>query len=121
MFDTATAVAILRRSSEGLLLRLQQTAIWDVCISAVTQSELAYGIATSRRPGEDRAVVEVFLRHVRVLEYPGEAAEAYARIREVIEICGAGVSENELLVAAHAQSLGITLVTNKSWAWKQVG
>jgi tRNA(fMet)-specific endonuclease VapC len=117
MLDTETCAAILRRTDDSdaeVLERLERVAVGDVCISAVTLSELMYGVEVSRRSSQDRAALEVFLRHVAVLEYPCNAAEHYGAVRMILELSEARVSTHELLAAAHARCLGMTLVTAKA-------
>ena len=120
MLDTETCVAILRRSDKGVLERLARVAVSDVCISAVTLSELMYGAEVSRRTAQERAALEVFLRHVAVLEYPQAAAEEYGRLRMILELCEARLDPHELLTAAHARYLGMTLVSANARALTQV-
>jgi tRNA(fMet)-specific endonuclease VapC len=117
MLDTETCAAILRRadSSETKVIeRLKKVAVGDVCISATTLSELMYGVEVSRRPSQDRAALEVFLRHVAVLDYPRDAAGHYGAVRMILELTQAWVTPHELLAAAHARCLGMTLVTAKA-------
>jgi tRNA(fMet)-specific endonuclease VapC len=114
MLDTETCAVILRRSDTAVMGRLERIAVGDACISAVTLSELMHGVEVSRRTAQDRAALEVLLRHVAVLEYPSGAAEHYAAVRMVLELCEARVGVHELLVAAHARCLGMTLVTARA-------
>jgi len=117
MLDTETCAAILRRTEApdaAVLERLTRVAVGDVCISAVTLSELMYGVEVSRRTAQDRAALEVFLRHVAVLEYPSDAAEHYGAVRMVLELCEVRIGAHELLVAAHARCLGMTLVSARA-------
>ena len=85
MLDTETCAAILRGTDAAVMERLSRVAVDEVSISAVTLSELMYGVEASRRTAQDRAALEVFLRHVRVLEYPSAAAEHYGMVRMVLE------------------------------------
>jgi tRNA(fMet)-specific endonuclease VapC len=117
MLDAETCAAILRRtepSDATVAARLQQIAVGDVCISAVTLSELMHGVEVSRRSAQDRAALEVLLRHVAVLEYPANAAEHYGVMRMVLELSQVRLETQEILAAAHARSLGMTLVSSKA-------
>ena len=120
MLDTETSAAILRGADAAVMERLSRVAVGEVSISAVTLSELMYGVEVSRRTAQDRAALEVFLRHVRVLEYPSAAAEHYGRLRMILELCEVRVGAHELLAAAHARCLGMTLVSAKAREFKQV-
>ncbi len=120
MLDTETCAAILRGADSAVLERLSRVAVDEVSISAVTLSELMYGVEVSRRTAQDRAALEVFLRHVRVLEYPSAAAKHYGMVRMVLELCEVRLDPHELLAAAHARCLGMTLVSAKARALAQV-
>ena len=120
MLDTETCAAILRGADAAVMERLSRVAVGEVSISAVTLSELMYGVEASRRTAQDRAALEVFLRYVRVLEYPSAAAEHYGMVRMVLELCEVRLDPHEMLTAAHARYLGMTLVSAKARAIAQV-
>jgi tRNA(fMet)-specific endonuclease VapC len=114
MLDAATCAAILRRNDaadKAVLDRLTGHAVGAVCISSVTLAELMYGVEVSRRSAQERAAIDVFLRHVAVLDFPQSAAEHYGMVKMVLELCELHATAEEMLAAAHARSLGMTLVS----------
>jgi tRNA(fMet)-specific endonuclease VapC len=111
MLDTDTCSDIMKRSNEALLKRLRKTPVSSVCISVITKSELLYGVEVSPRRQQDEAALNAFLRYVEVLDFPEEAAPHYARIRAALKRRGMVIGANDLFIAAHARSLGLTLVT----------
>jgi tRNA(fMet)-specific endonuclease VapC len=112
MLDTDTCSYIMKRSSDAVLRCLQKVPVSDVCISVITKSELWYGIEVSPRRKHDEAALREFLRYVEVLNFPDEASLDYARIRADLRKAGKMIGANDLFIAAHARSLGLTLVTN---------
>jgi tRNA(fMet)-specific endonuclease VapC len=114
MLDTDTSSYIMKRTNTNVLKRLQAVAVSDVCISAITKSEHLYGVEVSPRRLKDQAALDAFLRYVEVLDFPGEAALDYGRIRADLKSRGAMIGANDLLIAAHARYLGLTLVTNNT-------
>jgi predicted nucleic acid-binding protein len=64
LLDTQTCGAILMRSDAGVMRRLEEVAVGDVAISAVTLSELMYAVTMSRRTEQDWAALDLLLRHV---------------------------------------------------------
>jgi tRNA(fMet)-specific endonuclease VapC len=114
MLDTDISSYIMKRSDDAVLRRLQRVAIAEVSISAISKSELEYGVAVSPRPLQDREALDEYLRHVAVLDYPQDAASHYAEIRAALRLKGDMIGANDLFIAAHARSLGLTLVTNNS-------
>jgi tRNA(fMet)-specific endonuclease VapC len=114
MLDTDISSYIMKRSHDSVLRRLQKVPIGDVCISAITKSELMYGVQASPRRQQDQAALDAYLRHVVVLDYPDQAALHYAQIRADLRLRGAMIGANDLLIAAHARCLALTLVTNNT-------
>ena len=114
LLDTQTCAAILMRSDLEVMRRLERVAVGDVAMSAVTLSELMYAVTMSRRAEQDRAALDLLLRHVAVLEYPAAAAARYAAMGEALFYREGRVGAHELLVAAHAGCLGRMLVTKRT-------
>jgi tRNA(fMet)-specific endonuclease VapC len=114
MLDTDISSYIMKRSDINVLKRLQSVPVSDICISAITVSELMYGVEVSPRQPQDRAALDAFLHHVEALDYPDEAAPHYGQIRAALKLAGNLIGANDLLIAAHARSLGLTLVTNNT-------
>jgi len=114
MLDTDTCSYIMKRTSDALLKRLKKTPVSDACISVITKYELLYGVEVSPRRQQDDEALTAFLRYVEVLDFPDEAAPHYARIRAHLRTSGAMIGANDLFIAAHARSLGLTLVTSNT-------
>ena len=120
MLDTDTCSYIMRRSNEAILKRLAKVPIDDVCISVITKAELLYGVEVSPKRRQDEAAVEAFLRFVEVLDFPDEAAAHYAQTRANLKTRGVMIGANDLLIAAHAISLSLTLITNNTREFRRV-
>ena len=112
LLDTDTCAFILRRSSPSLLARIQSVPLTQQVISMVTLAELLYGVQVSNRKKENRAAVDAFALHLAVLEWSRGAAEHYAEIRADLKHKGQLIGANDLMIAAHARSIGATVVTN---------
>lgn len=114
MLDTDIASYIMKRSNDAVLRKLQTTPVSAVCISAVAESELRFGVAISPRRRKDQETLDVLLRFLTVLDYPAAAAVDYGQIRADLQRRGRLIGANDLLIAAHARCLGLTLVTNNT-------
>ena len=114
MLDTDISSYIMKRSHGSVLKRLKKVSVGDVCISAITKSELMFGVEVSPRRQQDQVALDGYLKHVVVLDYPDEAALHYAQIRADLKLRGSMIGANDLLIAAHARCLGLTLVTNNT-------
>jgi tRNA(fMet)-specific endonuclease VapC len=82
-----------------------------ICTSAIVASEMRYG---ARKKGSARLIerIELTLEWVNVLPYDDEASRTYGIIRSELEKQGRPIGWGDLFIAAHAKSLGLTLVTN---------
>jgi tRNA(fMet)-specific endonuclease VapC len=120
MLDTDTCSYIMKRSNDALLKHLTAVPVSDVCISVITKSELLYGVEVSPRRTEDKTALDAFLRYVEVMDFPDEAAAHYAEIRARLKSGGTMIGANDLFIAAHARSLGLTLVTNNTREFARV-
>jgi tRNA(fMet)-specific endonuclease VapC len=120
MLDTDTCSYLMKRSSPALLRRLRQVPIDDVCMSVITKAELLHGVEVSPRRAENEAALTLLLRHVEVLDFPDDAASQYARIRAELKARGELIGANDLLIAAHARSSGLVLVTNNTREFRRV-
>ena len=120
MLDTDTCSYIMKRSHLVVLRRLQAVPVSDVCMSVITKSELLYGVEVSPRRTQDTGALAAFLPYVEVLDFPDGAALHYAEIRANLKKRGALIGANDLFIAAHARSLGLTLVTNNTAEFARV-
>lgn len=120
MLDTDIVSYSMKRSNEAVLQKLRATPVNAACISAIAESELRFGVETSPRRQVDLAALETFLRYTQVLDYPAAAARDYGEIRAYLKLTGAMIGANDLLIAAHARCLGLTLVTNNAREFNRV-
>jgi tRNA(fMet)-specific endonuclease VapC len=102
------------------LRRLQKVPVSDVCASVVTKSELLYGVEVSPRRQQDEAALKAFLNFVEVLDFPDHASSHYAQIRAQLKKSGKMIGASDLFIAAHARSLGLTLVTHNTQEFRRV-
>jgi tRNA(fMet)-specific endonuclease VapC len=125
MLDTDICSYVMKRSHLALLRRLQKVPVSDVCVSVVTKSELLYGVEVSPRRQQDEAALNAFLNYVEVLDFPDHASSHYAQIRAQLKKSGAFkpkkmIGANDLFIAAHARSLGLTLITHNTHEFQRV-
>ena len=119
LLDTNTVSFHIRQSSSRLQRRLKRIAADAVGLSVVTEMEIRYGLA--RNPGLRSApLIEAFLAGISVLPLTSEAADHYARIRAGLETKGTPIGPMDLMIAAHALSIGATLITNDTREFRRV-
>jgi tRNA(fMet)-specific endonuclease VapC len=120
LLDTCTCVFIIRNKSQLALQRLRKHAAGVVGISSITLAELRYGADKSHDPAKNHAALNSFLAPLEVIDFDARAAGHYGSIRADLEKRGLPIGPLDLLIAAHAQSLGLTLVTNNLGEFSRV-
>jgi tRNA(fMet)-specific endonuclease VapC len=120
MLDTNICIYIIKQRPESVLQRFNSFPVGDIGISIITLAELEYGAARSGQPRKNRDALEQFISALDVAVLDRPASEAYGRIRAAQERKGRPIGAMDLLIAAHALSLGVRLVTNNEREFKQV-
>lgn len=112
MLDTNMASYIIKGANEAARKRLENVPMASVCISSVTQAELLRGVARKPEAKQLPLIVNEFLLRVEILPWDSRAAEAWAILRTRFEKEGKALGAMDMLIAAHAASSGLILVTN---------
>ncbi len=120
MLDTNIIAYAKNNRPENVLKRLTQYQPEDMCISAITMAELEFGVCNSSRPDQNRMALLLFLSRIAVLPFDADAAREYGDIRADLTKKGTLIGANDLLIAAHARSLGLTLVTANTREFERV-
>lgn len=110
MLDTNVCIRVLRDRPPSARVRFNAEAD-GLCISTVTLAELLHGAARSSRPGETRHEVERLAARLEVLPFDEAAAGHYGDIRADLERRGCVIGPYDLMIAAHARSRGLVVVT----------
>jgi tRNA(fMet)-specific endonuclease VapC len=110
MLDTNLCIRVLRDRPAGARRRFNE-ASEGLCLSTVVLTELLHGAAKSARPVENRRAVEDFAARLEVLAFDAAAADHAADIRAELERKGETIGAYDLLIAGHARSRGLTVVT----------
>ena len=119
LLDTNVVSFHIRGSSAALQGRLRRIKAASVALSVVTEMEIRFGLA--RNPGLRIApLVEQFLDAMTILPLDSDVARAYARIRSELETEGRPIGPLDTMIAAHAVSVGATLVTNDVREFRRV-
>ncbi len=110
VLDTNLCIRILRDRPASLRVRFNQAAE-ALAISTIVLTELLHGAAKSVRPVENRREVERMAARLAVLPFDAEAAAQAADIRARLEREGQAIGGYDVLIAGHARSRGLVLVT----------
>ena len=120
MLDTDICIYVINdRPSE--VRRIFNERAEQLCISSVSLAELHYGAAKSESPARSLSVAESFAARLEVLPFEEKAAAHYGEIRAELERAGTPIGPYDLMIAGHARSQGLTLVTNNTREFERVG
>ena len=114
MLDTNICIYIIKQQPAAVLKRFLEYQIGDIGISSITLSELRYGVAKSTHQEKNTKALDEFITPLEVVFFDVEAAHVYGEIRANLEKAGTPIGSMDMLIAAHAVSLGIPLVTNNT-------
>ena len=110
LLDTNLCIRVLRDRPSTLRDRFNN-AVDALCISTIVLSELLHGAAKSARPDHNRREVERFAARLEVLPFDVDAAGHAADIRASLERRGQTIGGYDVLIAGHARSRGLIVVT----------
>lgn len=120
LLDTNTCIYIIKRSSEAVFRRFTGLQVGEVGISAITFCELQFGVSNSARPDRNQEVLTRFLGPLDILDFPSGASPVYGEMRAELQRADTPIGNYDLLIAAHALYLGLTLVTHNTKEFKRV-
>ncbi len=119
MLDTNIVIYVIKRRPIELLEVFNRHA-GQMCVSSITLAELLHGVEKSTLPDHNLKQVEDFISRLEVLSYGSKAAAHYGDIRADLERKGMPIGVNDIHIAGHARSEGLTLVTNNLQEFERV-
>lgn len=119
MLDTDICIYAINDRPQQVLQALREHYAEGLGVSSITASELFYGVARSGS-ARNADVLRRFLRGLEVAEFDAAAAEVAGQVRAWLASQGTPIGPYDSLIAAHAQALGVTLVTNNTREFERV-
>ncbi|WP_428380884.1 type II toxin-antitoxin system tRNA(fMet)-specific endonuclease VapC [Nevskia ramosa] len=113
MLDINLCIATIREKP-GLVRAAFNRHHTQMCISSVTVMELLYGVELSAQPQRNLAEVEGFIARLDVMDYDSAAAAHTAQIRAELKKAGMQIGPYDQMIAGHARSRGLVVVTNNT-------
>lgn len=111
MLDSNVCIVAMRAKNAALFERLDERK-GALCISTVTLHELLHGVGRSQRPDHERGRLAAVTSLLKVLDYDADAASHSGQIHATLAKSGQIIGAYDMLIAGHARSLGLTVVTN---------
>ena len=123
MLDTDSCSYIIRLQPIEVLKTLQYRVKQgdEICISAITYSELLLGAERSANPHKHLHLIDAFCSRLDfIAPWDAEAARFFSRLQSYLFKQGTPIGNNDTMIAAHAQSIQATVVTNNQKHFSQV-
>ena len=111
MLDTNVCIYLIKERPPSILERFASHAVGDIGISVITLAELEYGVSKSSRPARNREALDQFIAPLELASFDRRATAAYGKLRSTLEKKGQSIGSMDLLIAAHALSLDVRLIT----------
>jgi len=121
LLDTNICIYFANGRHSQVTHRIESIPFDQISVSVITYGELLYGAAKSDRPGVNQIVIEKLMaNYLPPRPLPLAAAAEYGQAKAHLRAKGQIISDNDLWIAAHALSEGLTLVTNNIREFKRV-
>ena len=120
LLDTNICIYLIKRKPPEVLQRFLQLSPGSVFISSVTTSELYCGAQKSQRVQTNLEALNHFLLSFRIVDYDESASFLYGELRADLEKRGQPIGPLDMMIAAHALSLDVPLVTNNTKEFERV-
>lgn len=120
MLDTNICIYAIKHKPDVVIKRFLQHDPEEMCVSAVTYAELMHGVEKSMAVEKNHIAMSLFLSPITILEFHTSAAEEYGKIRAELERKGTPIGPMDMLIAGHARSEGLILITNNTREFQRV-
>jgi tRNA(fMet)-specific endonuclease VapC len=120
LLDTNACVDYFTGRYPGVVAHIQGSSPEDLFVSVVVVAELRYGADHSARRRANHSRIDALIEEIEPLDFDLRAAAAYGRVRAQLEAGGTPIGPNDMLIAAHALSRGMTVVTDNTTEYRRV-
>lgn len=114
MLDTNICIYAIKHKLKEVIKNILSHKADEICISSITYSELMHGVEKSQQRDKNFLALSLFLSSITILDFDSYAAEKYGAIRADLESKGTPIGPMDTLIAAHALSKDLILVTNNT-------
>lgn len=120
MLDTNICIYVIKHKPEAVIRNFMLHDPDQMCISSITYAELMHGVEKSQSVEKNRMAISLFLSPVTILDFDADAAEEYGKVRADLEQKGTPIGPMDMLIAGHARSKGLIVVTNNTREFMRV-
>ena len=113
LLDTNICIYVINEKPKKVLRKFEQYPVHEFGISSITHAELQYGVAKSKHKDTNQNALDEFLLPLTILPFHGKRLVAcYGEIRSLLESKGKTIGPLDMLIAAHALGLDLTIISN---------
>ena len=120
LIDTNICIYIMNDHPPEVIQKFREIGVGNICISSITVSVLQYGAYKSKHIKKNIKRLEEFLSPFEILAYDETASNYYGKIRSHLEKQDNVIGPLDMLIAAHALSENLTLITNNEKEFKRI-
>jgi tRNA(fMet)-specific endonuclease VapC len=120
LLDTNICIYIIKKRPINVFEKFRSSSIGSIGISSITLAELQYGIMKSSYPEKNQEALNKFLTPLEIVDFDYRATIEYGKIRADLERKGIPIGPLDTLIAAHAKSLDLVLVTNNEKEFERI-
>ncbi|GMQ79190.1 MAG: type II toxin-antitoxin system VapC family toxin [Anaerolineae bacterium] len=120
LLDTNICIYLIKRKPISVLAKFNEHAVGDIGISTISVAELSYGVQKSRLRDQNQQALLQFLGPLIIAEFDTDAAFVYGQVRAGLEARGTPIGSLDTMIAGHALSLGVTIITNNEREFSKV-
>jgi tRNA(fMet)-specific endonuclease VapC len=120
LLGTDTCIHLIRHCSPAIVQRIKRYSPGDIGISSITLAQLSFGVAKSSQPEKNRTALNEFTMPLEIAHFDDRAAWAFGTVRAALEKLGSVIGAFDMLIAAHALSLGVVLVTHNTREFSRI-
>lgn len=120
LLDTNVCIDFLNGRFPLVAERIREHDPDDLVLSSIVVAELRYGAQKSQRQKENHQKLDLLFNEVGIIEFDEGAAQVFGIIRTVLEVRGTPIGPFDMLIAAHARSRDLTLVSDNTKEFSRV-
>lgn len=120
LLDTNICIYIIKKKPIIVFDKFRSLSYGSIAISSITLAELQYGIMKSSNPSKNQEALDKFLTPIEVIDFDFHAAIVYGNIRAELERKGVPIGSLDTLIASHAKSRDLILVTNNEREFNRI-
>jgi len=120
LLDTNICIYLIKHRPPQVRARFEQVPLGHIGVSSITLAEMQYGVEKSQSRERNRQALQQFFAVLKVHPFDEAASQQYGKIRALLEKKGTPIGSLDTLIAAHALSLDLTLVTNNLKEFQRV-